>query len=197
MTLHWSTWLHNETWIWKSQEKGQEWKKIFDDSCTGYVFQMKGDSKTIATYNHQSSLAIQADLLDYAKEKTQHNPALIRDKPGRPFLDFALNCEKVSVHANPEMAAYLLACGASSNQAFGPDQMTPWEYALSLLGCTPFRKWLARFGGRVDEVDKLLLKWVRIYTILVQTEQTPMHTFGVQLPGQAVAGETTALHFKY
>jgi len=156
MLIHWATWVKKERTV---------------DSWPDKIFE-----SPLMTYDHQSSmlsLAVQAGLIDYVRDKTEHDLDLIKKKPGRPLLDYTLSCESVCELASEEMVAYLLTHGASPNQRFNPGNRTPWENALLLFSERLVSLRSTRFEIRPNQFEGFLLKWVRIYTLLVQHGADP------------------------
>lgn len=190
MEVHWSAWLKSE------QEEIFSRTNVFsffkeNNAWTTYVF--TGISETFPIYNYQSSmlsLAVQAGIVDYVIKKTEHND-LIRRNPGRPLLDFTLNCKEACHQASEEMIAYLLEHGASPNERFGPDNMTPWENALKCF----HGKILVGSDTVLFEYEDFLLKWVRIYTMLVQSGADPNAYCGIETDYVKHRGYTTVKYY--
>ncbi|KAG4428862.1 hypothetical protein IFR05_015654 [Cadophora sp. M221] len=100
------------------------------------------------------SLAIIYGLLDYVQLKITRDPLLVKQKKGRPYLDYALTAHKnPSVNLNPRVVQVLLNAGAEPNEYcptiysipeceesasgryidFGYTTWTPWQSTLQSI----------------------------------------------------------------
>jgi NACHT domain/N-terminal domain on NACHT_NTPase and P-loop NTPases len=113
--------------------------------------------------------AIQARLRLYVEEKLNSEPRLLRQKKGRPLLDYALRPKVVSpvqlplqrTNIDAEIVKYLLSKGANPNQqVYHLDSRTVWN--LFLLEChDAFSRQNADQGSeanKVPEVAKILIQ---------------------------------------
>ncbi|KAE9374183.1 hypothetical protein N431DRAFT_481460 [Stipitochalara longipes BDJ] len=113
------------------------------------------------------SLTVKYGLSDYVESKVLENRLVVKQKVGRPYLDYALASHNdKSVDVNPRMVEFLLRAGADPNEycptdyslaereesidgrhsGFGYDAWTPWRSALESVLWTAAgnRKWQSK-----------------------------------------------------
>jgi hypothetical protein len=83
-------------------------------------FEYKNDNSLL-------TMCIENNLILYVQKKLSQNPRLLKEKPGRPLLDYALRASTLFYQGLPHlrMAAMLLDHGADPNQKW--DDSTVWR----------------------------------------------------------------------
>ena len=130
------------------------------------------------------SLCILYSLYDYVEATTKYNPDLVKQKSGRPYLDYALaSHDFTSVDVDPDLVDILLEAGAEPDEYcltiysmaewerkstsiyrdFGYDTWTPWQSALesvlwAVVGEYGFSTFNAKRHKWIEVFKKLLAK---------------------------------------
>jgi hypothetical protein len=135
------------------------------------------------------SLAVIYGLLDYVESKIKEQPFIVKQKRGRPYLDYALaSHNKSSVDVHPKIVQMLLRAGANPDEncptvysiaewdmsgnggryvGFGYTTWTPWQSALQSI------LWTAA-GKRTWQSATLNLQqrqdWIEVFKYLLGKE---------------------------
>jgi hypothetical protein len=132
------------------------------------------------------SLVIVYGLSDYVGSKMQENPSILKQKVGRPYLDYALaSHDRHFVDVNPRIVQMLLKAGADPNEycptnysiaewedskegravGFGYDAWTPWRSALESVLWTEFGRVRQRTSINTQQAQN----WIRVFNSLLES----------------------------
>ena len=99
------------------------------------------------------SLAVEFNLCSYVSTKLCQDESILKNKVGRPLLDYVLLPSSLQWHSvEPEMVSLLLQHGADPNRRY--TNWTAWENALRFVYATT---------GPLDQD-----RWVRIFELLIE-----------------------------
>lgn len=90
--------------------------------------EIPSDSESTIPHDDFLSLAIEYGLLEYVGAKLDHNSLLLKQKAGRPFLDYLVS-KAVDYPPPPALASLLLQHGADPNHEFNGE--TVWQRTIS------------------------------------------------------------------
>lgn len=105
------------------------------------------------------SLTVKYGLLEYVGAKLGQNSLLLKQKAGRPLLDYLVSEAIELPPPPPELASLLVQHGANPNQQF--DGETMWQHTINHI----FRLWTSDFEKNMP--------WKKIFTILLDAGADP------------------------
>jgi hypothetical protein len=129
------------------------------------------------------SLALQYNLCSYVQGKIDGTPGLVREKPGRPLLDYVFRHfeKQIAYGENLKMAKLLFKHGGSPNEVY--DQGTIWERELRALYDIE----------QAHRRKKHFLRRYRFLQLLVEYGADPSAQLAIPDPGNGTRQKRTVL----
>lgn len=150
-------------WMWVPRENVAGTKTI-DKRKNGlhWASELKvenpNDLKLTIPHDDFLSLTIEYGLLEYVEAKLDHNSLLLKQKAGRPLLDYLVS-KVVECPPPPELASLLLQYGADRNHEFNGE--TTWQRTISHI-----------WGLSLTDREKNM-PWKGIFKILLDAGADP------------------------